>query len=309
MERVQDLTRIRESLTRMQYEYVRPLSSGAFGSVHLVFSVKYQQEFVVKCIQGVKCSQIENNPEIKSLLMLCHPNIVEMYDYWQEADCIFIVFEYCNGGNMHDIIVEHGALPFGSLLSYTKQIMSAIQFCHTNGISHSDIKPQNIIIDKHGRAKLADFGLSQIIQGGAISAYFHGSPLSLAPEVLKKVPYDPFKADIWSLGVTFYIMATGHAPWKASSRSDYLNQIVSGTEIYYGGVNPEYSQFLQYMMDIEPSRRHTAVDLLSFKMFEDKSLIKKTNSGGFSSHLCCGFSKKSKRLRFHSSMKSILTFG
>ena len=287
------------------YKYIKQISKGTFGTIHIVFSKQYQEEFVLKIIEQKSIENKENCFEISSLLRLCHPNIVAMYDHWIEKSYFFIVLEYCSGGSIHDRILEKGPLSNTSLITYTRQILQAVDFCHSRGVAHRDIKPQNILIDKHGRPKLADFGLSQLIDDNSLSKHFHGSPLSLAPEILRKTPYNPFKADIWSLGVTFYIMATGNPPWKASNKIDYHQKILEGYEISFKGINEDYSIFLQSLIKFEPNLRIEISKLLKFKLFKDQIIARKS----------CNFNsltppplKSSQIIKKQLSVKSILTF-
>jgi len=145
--------------------------------------------------------------------------------------------------------------------------LSAINECHEKNVSHQDIKPSNVLIDAYGRAKLADFGLSKNIDMMVKSSRFCGSLPYLAPEVVLKQKHDPFKADIWSLGITFYVMAFGKSPWNAKSEDNLLKQIMRGDVTYPDYPNELLVEFLKSILIINPDDRHSAQELLCHPIF------------------------------------------
>ena len=155
--------------------------------------------------------------EAQALAQLNHPNIVQVYDFGQTDEFFYFVMEYVDGVNLRALIRD-GKLKPEEALKIVPQICEALQFAHDEGIVHRDIKPENILIDKKGRVKIADFGLAKLLGQAAedISLTGTGQLMGtlgyMAPEQLQHAHAVDHRADIYSLGVVFYEMLTGHLP-------------------------------------------------------------------------------------------------
>jgi serine/threonine protein kinase len=177
-----------------------------------------------------------------------------MYDSFVESKYRFIVLEYCPGGSLAEKLAA-GPLAREELFSACVQLISALRACHSVRVAHSDLKPQNILLNRQGRLKLADFGLANVHQGD-LSSQFKGSLAYIAPEVLRHELFDPFKADVWSLGVTFYVMATGKLPWPENLRSSELYDcIVRGLPPLGDSIPHELASLLPQMVVPDPAQR------------------------------------------------------
>lgn len=148
-----DYTHIIDILTHNGYEYVSFLGEGSFSTVFLCKSIQYNHLFAVKRTFKHKLTQFEFN----TLMSLNHPNIIKLYDAFNDDVSQFLVMEYCEKGT----IFQKGRLPYEKFISYAKQILEALAFCHKKIIAHRDIKPENILLDNYDKIKLADFGLSE----------------------------------------------------------------------------------------------------------------------------------------------------
>ncbi|KAK8847001.1 hypothetical protein M9Y10_019575 [Tritrichomonas musculus] len=309
-----DLTIIRETLSQNGYSFLRPIGQGGFSSVFLVFSNQYNIEFVVKVsdYKGSQKSQESNEfdlNEINNLINLNHPNIINIYKYFTDEHYLYIVLEYCEGGSLKDMINKSGKIRSEILFTYCHQILTALKHCHDLKITHNDIKPANVLIDKNHRLKLADFGLAKGIsqvngqfkgQNGEIAAkQFGGSRPYMAPELFTSNAYDPFKGDIWSLGVTFYELATGHTPWKTSDLEQMRLQISVGVFSFQNQqLPPTFCKIIHRMLEVVPSKRPTIDWLLDQPIFNPESnripsLGKPLSNCSFSS----AFNMSSSRLR------------
>lgn len=181
------------------------IGGGASSSCFRVFSVQYQDYFVCKMIP----KENDFNSELEFLSQLFHPNIIQCYSYFQSPSLHYLILEECTGGNLSDFIKEKGPMNQKMLLKMYFQLLSALEYLHKRNIAHMDIKPANILINKFGNPKLADFGLSHMVKQNKCCSYV-GTKIFVAPEVSDTIPYDPMRADIYSLGVTFYTLLTGY---------------------------------------------------------------------------------------------------
>ena len=159
---------------------------------------------------------VELPEEIELMAQLDHPNIVKMYDYvsWQGRLCI--VMEYCESGNLEQLLRarEAGFLTEPVAKRYLRQLQMAIEYLHGRQVAHRDITTQNILVSARDVIKLCDFGsATRFCDGDHLCTDSVGISGYQPPEVLLKKPYDPKKADLWSMGIVLYKIVTGNLPF------------------------------------------------------------------------------------------------
>lgn len=257
----------RQELDSHGYELMNQIGAGGFASVWLVKSRQYDIIFVAKIID-LQQDTHRNLPdsfesEISALVNIIHPNVISIFDHFTVEDSLFLILEYCSGGTVEDIIRREGKIAPPQLYTICQEVISALTFCESMGIAHRDIKPSNLLIDKYGRIKLADFGFAQHFQHSELSRRFTGSLPFMPPEVLKLNPYDPIKADIWSLGITFYLMATGAVPWKPKSPT-HLAMLISTKDLEFPPyIDPDFARIVTAMLTVNPKERPSLLELSS----------------------------------------------
>ncbi|OHT02285.1 CAMK family protein kinase [Tritrichomonas foetus] len=257
---------IRQTLAKHGYQYLRPIGSGGFATVFLVHSDKYSEEFAVKRIEWKESDDKEFNTEIDTLLGLSHPLIIRMYEHFRDDDALYIVLEYCEGGSIKGL-VQNSPLEPDKFWKYAKESLQALLYCHEKSIAHRDIKPDNMFIDKYGRVRLADFGLAHKFT--KINEITHpcGSLLYVAPEVLKKKCVDPFAADVWSLGITFFYMAAGYPAFPTGNRELLIDRILLGHPSYPDDLSFPIRNLIQKMVNLIPKQRPTVAQILKMPVF------------------------------------------
>ena len=167
-----------------------------------------------------KLNTIRN--EIKLLKIMDHPNIVKVYEYYEDKERFNIVMEYWKGGELFEHITKSGVFDEEMASSIMSQILSAISYLHSKNIIHSDLKAENIMfVNEDGEdmhVKLIDFGMASKYDPEKKLSHVQGTPYYIAPDVLRNW-YDS-KADIWSWGVLLFILLTGTPPFRANSLKD-----------------------------------------------------------------------------------------
>ncbi|XP_023343699.1 serine/threonine-protein kinase unc-51 isoform X2 [Eurytemora carolleeae] len=163
---------------------------------------------------------------LKELTQLAHSNVVALLDCKETAQQVFLVMEYCNGGDLADYLNAKGTLTEDTIQLFLRQLAGAMYAITSKGIVHRDLKPQNILLAHDGRTrnpapadiwlKIADFGFARFLQDGTMAATLCGSPMYMAPEVIMSLQYDG-KADLWSLGTIVFQCLTGKAPFQAQT--------------------------------------------------------------------------------------------
>ncbi|XP_006874126.1 PREDICTED: serine/threonine-protein kinase ULK1 [Chrysochloris asiatica] len=220
-----------ETVGKFEFSRKDLIGHGAFA---VVFKGRHREkhdlEVAVKCInkKNLAKSQTLLGKEIKILKELKHENIVALYDFQEMANSVYLVMEYCNGGDLADYLHTMRTLSEDTIRLFLQQIAGAMQLLHSKGIIHRDLKPQNILLSNPGgrranpnniRVKIADFGFARYLQSNMMAATLCGSPMYMAPEVIMSQHYDG-KADLWSIGTIVYQCLTGKAPFQASSPQD-----------------------------------------------------------------------------------------
>lgn len=273
-----DLEQTKQILLEHGYQYLDFIGSGSTAVVLICQSTKYNQIFAIK--QVLKKTLADN--EISALISLIHPYIVKLYltfsnDYYQ-----YLVMEYCPKGTIKQL----RKLDTFKFVFYAKQILEVLDYCHSKNIAHRDIKPENIFLDQQDRIKLGDFGLADEFKSQQLSNKKCGSLMFFAPEILANSEFDPFKADIWALAITFFYMAAGHYPFKPYPVDDLRQSILYG-EIDFSntGIDPKIQYLIKKMTIKDPLSRYSARQLLELPIFSQKSSrrITKTLSPSFSS--------------------------
>ena len=244
---------------------VEVIGSGQYGKVWKAQHIKTRESYAIKSISIKQISGVEKlrefvMSEISALEHMSNRNIVKYFGKLQTTNNIYLVFEFCKGGTLEDLIKKEGMLSEGRTMPIFDQILNAFSELHRLNIMHRDIKPSNILLDS-GEIKLADFGFCKKMKGEfEMTKSIVGSPIYMAPELLQGRYYCT-KADIWSLGVMLYEMLHGKCPYEENSIPTLLDKIKSSELKIMPGLSIETKQLLEGMLTFNPSTRISWADL------------------------------------------------
>jgi len=219
------------------------LGAGAFGKVFLSESIANPAfKVAIKVLNKSKLgNQIDSIKEEVSILQkLDHPNIVKYYETYIDTKYLYLVMEYCPGGELFEKIASQKDQLFNESEACVimEKLLRAINHCHANNIVHRDIKPENIMIGGDNELKIIDFGLSKRSKDkNATLSTIAGTPYYMAPEVLEG-EYN-YKCDIWSLGVLMYVLVSGYLPFQGENRNEVFAKIQGGK---YHFNHPEFQK-------------------------------------------------------------------
>ena len=207
--------------------FKKRIGKGAFSSIYKAYN-KYSKELVaVKEISLETLNKYEKSIKNETDIMkkLNHPYIVKLYDTIidESTDNVYLIMEYMGRGDFSKYL-NRRPLKEKYALKYLKQIAQAMKYLLDNNIIHRDLKPQNILISDTGNIKLTDFGFARYFDKDIMIQTICGSPLYMAPEIIKNKKYD-YKSDLWSIGVIFYEMLMGEPPFKAKNIYQLIRQI------------------------------------------------------------------------------------
>jgi len=213
---------VRGTTFAKRYEFIEELGTGGMGSVYKVFDKKIKEEVALKILRPEIASDkktIERfSNELKLARKIRHENICQMYDINEEEGTHYITMEYVPGEDLKSFIRRVGQLPVGKTISIVKQVCEGLSEAHRLRVIHRDLKPQNIMIDKEGNARIMDFGIARSIKGKGITGagMMIGTPEYMSPEQVEGKDVDQ-RSDIYSLGVNLYEMVTGQVPFEGDT--------------------------------------------------------------------------------------------
>uniref|UniRef100_A0A8C9V3C8 Protein kinase C n=1 Tax=Scleropages formosus TaxID=113540 RepID=A0A8C9V3C8_SCLFO len=247
------------------FTFLQVLGKGSFGKVMLarmndaerVFAVKVLKKDIILQDDDVECTMTE-----KRVLSLAHrhPYLTQLYCCFQTPDRLFFVMEFVNGGDLMFHIQKSRKFEEGRARFYAAEITSALMFLHGNGIIYRDLKLDNVLLDKDGHCKLADFGMcKEGMFEGMATGTFCGTPDYIAPEILQEMLYGP-SVDWWALGVLLYEMLSGHAPFEAENEDDLFESILNEEIVYASWLSSDAVDILKAFLTKNPARRLGCVE-------------------------------------------------
>ncbi|KAG0472341.1 hypothetical protein HPP92_016887 [Vanilla planifolia] len=197
--------------------------------------------------------------------MVTHPNIVELDEVMATKSKIYFAMELVRGGELFSKIARVGRLREGTARHYFRQLISAVDFCHSRGVYHRDLKPENLLLDDAGNLKVADFGLSAFADHLRPDGLLHttcGTPAYVAPEVICKKGYDGAKADLWSCGVILFVLLAGFLPFQDDNLIAMYRKIHRGDFRCPPWFSSDARRLVIKLLDPNPNTRITVAKLL-----------------------------------------------
>ncbi|KAI8854430.1 kinase-like domain-containing protein [Chytridium lagenaria] len=260
-----------------RYDIRQELGRGNFAIVKLAIDRQTGEQCAVKIIDRRRFSMnakliMSFNREVEILRSLSHPHVVGYRDYFQENEKIFLVQELVSGGDLLQHIGKKGRLPENEAKIFFHQIMDVLKFLHERKITHRDLKPDNFLLTDSGSLKLGDFGLAKG-QTGVLNTVC-GTPVYLAPEILKNAKSYDSRVDLYSTGVILFFLLSGKIPFNGGTQTDIFHQIQRGnidwSDPFWNSCSSEGSVTLIFtialhlimrLMNTDPEKRIRLTDL------------------------------------------------
>ncbi len=204
------------------YKIIGKIGKGGMGDIYKAIQEHLNRVVALKVLSPQLCREDEFTKrfeiEAKAISLLQHQNIVNIYEYGEDQGMRFFAMQFVDGTDLGRYIAENKMLPVGQVIDFAKQICRGLRYAHSCNIIHRDIKPQNVLIDKSGVARLSDFGIAKIFSGTDITLTGSavGTPEYMSPEQAQGKKPD-FQTDIYSLGILMYEMLTRKPPFSGDN--------------------------------------------------------------------------------------------
>jgi len=245
------------------YRVEKVLGEGGYASVSLATCTATGQKVAIKAFNkdGVDPDHLKRiRFEVKVMKALKHPNIVHLMNSHETDKQIFLVMQYCCGGELLQHLIKNGRMAEPDAKKIFKQICLAVNFAHHSGFIHRDLKLDNIFLDEDGRALIGDWGLSGKWRKGHYHTHIYGTCNFASPEMVREQDYVGPEVDAWSLGIILYALVTGTLPFNGKDDDDYAKLIARGTFKMPDYVSQECKSLLRCLLAINSKDRSSVAD-------------------------------------------------
>ncbi|EGB08100.1 hypothetical protein AURANDRAFT_26764, partial [Aureococcus anophagefferens] len=211
-----------------KYHIFNEIGAGRQSQVFKGRQKKTVNYVAIKRIEKGQMDKVVN--EVQMMHALSHPHTLKFYDWYETRNNLWLILEYCSGGDLKSLLKVDKQLPIPAVTLFGGDLLSGLQYLHHNGLLYCDLKPSNVLIDDHGVLKLAGFGLARRIPtpGNRCRAPKNrGTPYYMAPELFVKDGVHNFGSDFWSLGCVLYELASGRPPFASTSLNELMHQITT----------------------------------------------------------------------------------
>lgn len=278
----------KKSNIKDNYKILCKLGEGSFGSVYKVLDIDTK---IIRAMKVIKKDTLKEQDdeqkflkEIEILVSIDHPNIVKIFEYYTDSHNFYLIIEFVTGGELYNEITKWTDFSEQKAAFIMRQLISAVFYLHSRNIVHRDIKPENIMVEKLRKnkeefsIKLIDFGTCNYLEEGNFLKQVVGTPYFVAPEVLDE-HYD-HKCDVWSMGVTLFILLCGFPPFMGRNPTEIFGEIknrkLSFAHKEFNDVSEEARNLMSQMMQKDPKNRISAGDCLQhvwLKKFETEEVL------------------------------------
>ena len=256
------------------FKIIKELGAGSFGHVYLVTHKATKVQYAIKAIDKRNKSNIEEKPyfrrEVEVMYKIHHPNVVKLYGHFEDNNYCYFIMEYISKGNVYNLISQDKKKRINAQLvaSLIKDVISAVYFLHNMNppIIHRDIKPENVLLAEGMVAKLTDFGWSNYMQEDEQRKTVCGTPIYLAPEIIKEQGHDEH-VDVWCIGVLLFELITGNVPFQGNDIETLQNNILKLKIFWPRDINTDVKNLIMKILKLDPNQRLPLSDMLQHPFF------------------------------------------
>ncbi|KAI9006042.1 kinase-like domain-containing protein [Gaertneriomyces semiglobifer] len=254
------------------YDLEKAVGEGNFAKVKLATHTLTGEKVAVKIIDKSKLDKTTAKKlfrEVRIMKLLNHPHIVRLYEVIDTPKELYLIMEYASGGEVFDYLVAHGKMKEKEARRHFRNIVSAVDYCHSLHVIHRDLKAENLLLDANMNVKIADFGFSNQFSPGQRLNTWCGSPPYAAPELFQGKEYSGPEVDIWSLGVVLYVLVCGALPFDGSTLPKLRARVLAGKFKVPFYMSTDCEKLIKRMLQLEPSKRITLDEMKKDKWFNE----------------------------------------
>ena len=256
---------------------------GSLSKIYQATHLPTGEKVAIKVLNKAQLNSNQNNynkaqKEILILKKMFHKNIIKLYEILETFERIYLVMEFCEGGDLYNYILTRGHLTERQSCRFFHDIIEALIYLHSQNIAHRDIKPENFLLDTTGKTisiKLIDFGISNNYNDQELLHTSCGTSSFAAPEIYKGKEYNGLLCDIWSAGIVLYAMSFGYLPFSDENEQNNINNIMNGNYEIPEEASDDLRDLLRSLIEIEPEKRMNLEQIKSHKWYniiKDKSI-------------------------------------
>ncbi|WJX92387.1 non-specific serine/threonine protein kinase [Trifolium repens] len=272
------------TMTRLVGDYILGPRIGS-GSFAVVWRSRHRNSGLIVAIKEIDKTQLSPKvrdnliKEISILSTIHHPNIIQLFEVIQTNDRIYLVLEYCGGGDLSAYINRYGRVSESVARHFMRQLGAGLQVLQEKNLIHRDLKPQNLLLATTSATplmKIGDFGFARSLTPLQLADTLCGSPYYMAPEIIQSQKYDA-KADLWSVGAILYQLVVGKPPFDGNSQLQLFQNILASTELHFPptilkALHPDCVDLCRSLLRRNPDER------LTFKAFFDHNFLQEHRS-------------------------------
>ena len=256
------------------FQISKELGAGSFGHVYLVSHKITKAQYAIKAIDKRDKNNQSEKPyfrrEIEVMYKIHHPNVVKLYGHFEDNNYCYFIMEYIAKGNIFELIPHDNKKRLNAkvVASLMKDVISAVYYLHHMKpiIIHRDIKPENVLLGDGLVAKLTDFGWSNYMQEDEKRQTVCGTPIYLAPEIIKEDGHDE-KVDIWCIGVLLFELITGNVPFQGNDIDSLKENILHLRIAWPKDINIDAKNLIKKILKLDPNSRISLEEMLKHPFF------------------------------------------
>ena len=250
------------------------IAEGPLAQVYQATHIPTGEKVAVKVFNKIKLNSepdyyIKTQKEISILKKMFHKNIIKLYEIMETAQRLYLVMEFCDGGDLFNYISNRGHLTEKQSCKFFHEIIEALSYLHSQHIAHRDIKPENLLLNTTGKTislKLIDFGISNIYKDDYLRSSC-GTSAFAPPEMYKGEQYNALLSDVWSAGIVLYAMIFGYLPFCDENEQKNINNIINGIYEIPEDTNEDLRDFLSHIIEIDPKKRFNLEQIKNHKWY------------------------------------------